>query len=521
MSSEDMDGYTTPDEGDEFNESAVGESRIPMMETPMAHPFDTEVLEISSDSSSGAVSLQSSSNEVITTDAMHSISSRAMSVTRSAASSVVGNDTPMSPPSARLSNVSRSGRFSAGLHSASSLSEPVSRHSVTPEDTTLSQDSTSSFQERLPRSSVVNQPIDLSVRDRDLELMPDVSQPESPPMRRTATPVNAMDSVNRINISDEAGYIGFTDPIGIPSTHADTRRTTVSSRGSSSSRKSVVQNIDQTGNSVSSSSRLSFTPSRSRVIDDTSRPSTARAMDSRVAVAKAKISSNVRSSSIRQTSQAASSDQGSSKELRALPANNDTADSAPEARKALLPAKTTKKPKEVLSPAQIIHAFKMGYMTKQQSVEALIRYRMNRMLHKNSDRMYVDKDGDVRFVKGYDFGKSRDNRGRAIRRNGLTRIEREIMAYQKSTHLLIPRAVFARVVREIAQHWWRGPEPVKFTVEALSALQAATEDEITRLLEISTACSYHAKRITLRIDDMRLARFCRGRQEYEFVNIKP
>lgn len=184
------------------------------------------------------------------------------------------------------------------------------------------------------------------------------------------------------------------------------------------------------------------------------------------------------------------------------------------------PKRSNIKPVAVLSPARIIAEFKRGSMSKQQAVESLIRYRMNKMLHKNSDRMYVDKDGDVRFVKGYDFGKSRDNRGRLIKRNGFTRIEREILAYQKSTHLLIPRAVFARIVREIAQTWWRGPEPVKFTVEALSALQAATEDEITRLLEISTACSYHAKRVTLRIDDMRLARFCRGRQEYEFFNIK-
>ncbi|CDR93774.1 core histone H2A/H2B/H3/H4 family protein, putative [Babesia bigemina] len=197
-----------------------------------------------------------------------------------------------------------------------------------------------------------------------------------------------------------------------------------------------------------------------------------------------------------------------------------TASLLAEARAAPVPKRPPIKPVAVLSPARIIAEFKRGSMSKQQAVESLIRYRMNKMLHKNSDRMYVDKDGDVRFVKGYDFGKSRDTRGRVIRRNGLTRIEREILAYQKSTHLLIPRAVFARIVRDIAQTWWRGPEPVKFTVEALSALQAATEDEITRLLEISTACSYHAKRITLRIDDMRLARFCRGRQEYEFFNIK-
>ncbi|AFZ78933.1 histone H3, putative [Theileria equi strain WA] len=177
------------------------------------------------------------------------------------------------------------------------------------------------------------------------------------------------------------------------------------------------------------------------------------------------------------------------------------------------------KPPVVLTPARVIEEFKKGNLTKFEATEAVIRYRINTMLPHKSDGTHVDKEGNVIIPKGYDFGPGKDSKGRLFKRGGLTRIEREILAYQKSTHHLIPRAAFARIVREIAQGWYKGEGQIKFTVEALSALQTATEDEITKILEISTACSYHAKRITLKIDDMRLARFCRGRQEYESFNI--
>ncbi|XP_952660.1 histone h3-like, putative [Theileria annulata] len=175
----------------------------------------------------------------------------------------------------------------------------------------------------------------------------------------------------------------------------------------------------------------------------------------------------------------------------------------------------------VMNPAHIISEYKKQKLTSEEAFDALIRYRINSMLPRPSEKMHYNKDGEISIPKGYKFGRSRDSTGKPLKRQGLTRIEREIMAYQKSTHMLIPRAIFARIVREIAQSWWAGSGQIRFTVEALAALQVATEDEITKLLEISTACSHHAKRITLRVDDMRLARFCRGRQEYEFSNILP
>lgn len=156
--------------------------------------------------------------------------------------------------------------------------------------------------------------------------------------------------------------------------------------------------------------------------------------------------------------------------------------------------------------------FNHGNLTHRQAIDAVIRFRINSMLHQVRDRMLVDKEGNVRpakqpyHVRAKKYG---------------SKIEHEISVYQKSTHFLIPRAIFARVVKEIAQRCYMGEGNIQFTVEALAALQTAAEDEIIRILEISTACSHHAKRVTLRVDDMRLARFCRGRQPYEFVPLKP
>ncbi|UKJ90084.2 histone [Theileria orientalis] len=173
--------------------------------------------------------------------------------------------------------------------------------------------------------------------------------------------------------------------------------------------------------------------------------------------------------------------------------------------------------RKYLTPAAVISQYAKGNLTNSEAMDAIMKFRVNKMLPKRVDGVYMDKE-EIRIPKGYSFAKHRKSKSKKGR-IGLTRIEREIRAYQESTQMLIPRSIFARIVREIAQGWFKGEGQIKFTVEALSALQVATEDEIIRLLEISTACSYHAKRITLRVDDMRLARFCRGRQNYEFTNI--
>lgn len=84
---------------------------------------------------------------------------------------------------------------------------------------------------------------------------------------------------------------------------------------------------------------------------------------------------------------------------------------------------------------------------------------------------------------------------------------REIRKYQKSTELLIRRAPFQRLVREICQ-------PLKpdfmFRKEALEALQEAAEAHLITLMEDSNLCAIHAKRVTIMPKDMQLARRMRG-----------
>jgi histone H3 len=87
---------------------------------------------------------------------------------------------------------------------------------------------------------------------------------------------------------------------------------------------------------------------------------------------------------------------------------------------------------------------------------------------------------------------------------------REIRLYQKSTELLIRRAPFQRVVREIAQEF--GAD-LRFQASALMALQEAAEAHLVGLFEDTNLCALHAKRVTITDRDMALARRIRGDSE--------
>lgn len=84
---------------------------------------------------------------------------------------------------------------------------------------------------------------------------------------------------------------------------------------------------------------------------------------------------------------------------------------------------------------------------------------------------------------------------------------REIRRYQKTTDLLIRKAPFQRLVREIAQNMKRD---VRFQSTALLALQEAAEMHIIQLFEDTNLCALHAKRVTVMPRDMQLARRIRG-----------
>lgn len=86
---------------------------------------------------------------------------------------------------------------------------------------------------------------------------------------------------------------------------------------------------------------------------------------------------------------------------------------------------------------------------------------------------------------------------------------REIRRFQKSTELLIRRAPFHRLVREIAQKFHS--DVYRFQVNALEALQEAAEAYVVGLFEDTNLCAIHAKRVTIMPRDVQLARRIRGR----------
>ncbi|XP_077139496.1 histone H3-like centromeric protein A [Ranitomeya variabilis] len=88
----------------------------------------------------------------------------------------------------------------------------------------------------------------------------------------------------------------------------------------------------------------------------------------------------------------------------------------------------------------------------------------------------------------------------------------EIRKYQMSTELLLRRAPFARLVREVCMEYSRGV-PYAWQSTAIMALQESAEAFLVRLLEDSYLCSLHAKRVTLYAKDIQLARKIRGIQD--------
>ena len=86
---------------------------------------------------------------------------------------------------------------------------------------------------------------------------------------------------------------------------------------------------------------------------------------------------------------------------------------------------------------------------------------------------------------------------------------REIRKYQKSTNLLIKRAPFIRLVKEIL-HRKLGKSEIRMQHIAVEALQEATEYYITNLFDDANLCALHAKKITLQPKYMQLAMRIRG-----------
>lgn len=119
--------------------------------------------------------------------------------------------------------------------------------------------------------------------------------------------------------------------------------------------------------------------------------------------------------------------------------------------------------------------------------------------------------GKAAYSRGKQIGDPRDRvKQRPRSKSGVIAL-REIKRLQKGFNLLIPRASFHRLVREITlavateRNDSAGDAPgLKYQAAALEALQEATETFMIGLFEDAYLCTLHAKRVTLFIQDMRL-----------------
>jgi histone H3 len=84
---------------------------------------------------------------------------------------------------------------------------------------------------------------------------------------------------------------------------------------------------------------------------------------------------------------------------------------------------------------------------------------------------------------------------------------REVRRLQKSTDLLVAKAPFSRLVREIAESHKAG---LRFQSTAVAAIQEATEAFVVSLLSDANLTALHANRVTALPRDLQLVRRLRG-----------
>ena len=90
---------------------------------------------------------------------------------------------------------------------------------------------------------------------------------------------------------------------------------------------------------------------------------------------------------------------------------------------------------------------------------------------------------------------------------------REIRRFQKSSELLIRKAPFVRLVREVAEEFGAKENKVyRFQSTAVLALQEASEAYLIGLFEDTNLCAIHARRVTIMPKDLQLARRICGKR---------
>ena len=82
----------------------------------------------------------------------------------------------------------------------------------------------------------------------------------------------------------------------------------------------------------------------------------------------------------------------------------------------------------------------------------------------------------------------------------------EIWKYQSTTELLIWKAPFARLVREICLDFCTNGADIRWQSNAIMTIQEASEHYLMRLFEDTNLCTIHAKRVTIQPKDMFLVK---------------
>ena len=145
-----------------------------------------------------------------------------------------------------------------------------------------------------------------------------------------------------------------------------------------------------------------------------------------------------------------------------------------------------------------------GHNSSPQTFMARIKATAHRGGTKAPRRVFTQQPGcgsapTPKPTDNQPFGTARKGRKRAPRPG--TTILRDIARYQRSTHLLIPRAPFLRVVRDLAANL--APD-LRFQVGAVEALREASEAYLVQWLAATNAAAEHTGRITICVADVDL-----------------
>ncbi len=119
----------------------------------------------------------------------------------------------------------------------------------------------------------------------------------------------------------------------------------------------------------------------------------------------------------------------------------------------------------------------------------------------------IKKEGEAKTAKKEPKSKTVQKERKPHRFRPGTVALRDIRKYQRSTDLLLRKAPFNRLCREIAQDF---KNDLRFTTTSLLALQEAAETHLVSLFQDTNNLALHSKRVTIMAKDMILARAIRG-----------